>query len=92
VERYENGSLGTVDIEMMSYMSDAVLPYLYELAENAPDEDVRAEAKNAIKHPAPGGCGFEYSDGYRSSNESYISFELWNLQSARVHRLIEQQK
>jgi hypothetical protein len=49
VERYEAGALGSVDTETLTWMSDAVTPYLEDLAKNAPDLSVRAGAADALR-------------------------------------------
>jgi len=48
VWQYESGASKTVDTDMLATMSDAVLPYLADLAKNAPDESVSTDATNAL--------------------------------------------
>ncbi|MDR0853721.1 MAG: DUF4173 domain-containing protein [Clostridiales Family XIII bacterium] len=82
VEHYESGRLKTIDVEMLGYMSDAVLPYLRELGENAPDADVRGMAKRGIESHRE--RYYSYSDEYGKG--AYVDeskrFHCWNLQSA----------
>jgi hypothetical protein len=49
VEQYKAGALRSVDTATLSRMSDAVAPYLEDLAENAPDRNVRAGAAGALR-------------------------------------------
>jgi hypothetical protein len=71
VEQYEAGALNTVDTETLTYMSDAVVPYLVDLEENAPDDEVRAGAKKAL---------YIRENNAVASVEEY-SWRNWNLQS-----------
>ena len=48
VWQYESGKTSSVDTEMLSTMSDAVLPYLTDLKENAQDQKIQADAKQAL--------------------------------------------
>jgi hypothetical protein len=73
VERYEAGALGSVDTEMLTYMSNAVEPYLIELENNAKDYGVRSGAKIALR--------IRRENDAMSVEES--SWRNWNLQSER---------
>ncbi|MDR0851052.1 MAG: DUF4173 domain-containing protein [Clostridiales Family XIII bacterium] len=74
VEQYEHGVLPTVDTQMLAQLSDAALPYLYELKENEEvDPTVRADAETAIKDHA------DYNRGMFSDETD--RFYSWNLQS-----------
>ncbi|MDR1954009.1 MAG: DUF4173 domain-containing protein, partial [Clostridiales Family XIII bacterium] len=48
VTQYENGYLEEVDTDMLMYMSDAVLPSLYDLRDDTDDSSVRKDALRAI--------------------------------------------
>jgi hypothetical protein len=74
VERYEAGALGTVDTEMLTYMSEAVAPYLVNLKENAPDPEVRAGAGEALSVR-------ERNDSATMMIVEEPSWRNWNLQS-----------
>jgi hypothetical protein len=72
VERYESGALRSVDTRTLTHMSDAVVPYLKDLAENAPDHSVRSGAITALRER-------EAFEGARSGEPTWRS---WNAQSA----------
>jgi hypothetical protein len=48
VDRYLTGQTDAVDTEELAEMSDAVVPYLIELKEKAPDAETRAAAGDAL--------------------------------------------
>ncbi|MDR2157056.1 MAG: DUF4173 domain-containing protein, partial [Clostridiales Family XIII bacterium] len=73
IAQYENGQLEELDLEMLTYMSDAVLPALYELRRNSEDETLRGMADKAIEDHI---FYFDHN-GYRSmnfANQSLQSF------------------
>jgi hypothetical protein len=73
VERYEAGALKSVDTQTLIYMSDAVVPYLVRLRENAEDSQVRVDARVALRE--------------RESLATYYdepSWRGWNLQSSAL--------
>ncbi|MDR2162568.1 MAG: DUF4173 domain-containing protein [Clostridiales Family XIII bacterium] len=74
VESYESGALKTVDIEMLTYMSDATVPYLERLKDDAPDDEVRTGAQAALRERA--GAETYLKDTYGSS------WRGWNLESS----------
>ena len=79
VDNYLNGNLKTVDTEMMRYMTPAVVPHLENLAKDARDTQIRAQALsvaldfkreyNWVKHP------LDYK------------FHSWNITSERALRI-----
>jgi hypothetical protein len=80
VEHYMRGELPSVDTEMMTTMSAAVLPYLYELEKDAPDASVRANAAFAIHN---------HQINYDLQSAIYLpeyAFHSWNLEAAEVVR------
>ncbi|MDR0875746.1 MAG: DUF4173 domain-containing protein [Clostridiales Family XIII bacterium] len=79
-ENYLNGNLKTVDTEMMSQLSAASLPYLYELEADAPDAAVRAKATRAIRN---------HQLNYDLQSAIYLpqyAFHDWNIEAAEVVR------
>lgn len=74
VEQYETGRSKDIDIEMMTYMSDAVDPYLQNLMKNAPDENIRKKAEDTIAMRED--MYFHYADEPK--------YFVWNMQSARL--------
>ncbi|MDR3072046.1 MAG: DUF4173 domain-containing protein [Clostridiales Family XIII bacterium] len=88
VDRYLEGDLDRVDVEMFTGMSDAVAPAVIELATaKKADEETQANADEFLRsrygsynHKK---VRWDYNLGARSS------FEGWNLQSARSAELVE---
>jgi hypothetical protein len=79
VERYEAGALRSVDTETLSRMSDAVTPYLEDLAANAPDDKVRAGAAAALRERE----AMQHDGMWGAPAPTWRS---WNAQSAAVGR------
>jgi hypothetical protein len=81
VEKYESLKLKTVDVEMLEYLSDAATPYIIELSKNAPDNQTRERAKNAL----------ENRDVHYVSKQLYgkMPYMAWNLQSAGAAKLLD---
>lgn len=50
VQRYLDGQTPEIDLVMLSYMSDAVVPALRELSAQAPSQDVQSAAEAAIAY------------------------------------------
>jgi hypothetical protein len=79
VWQYESGKVKTVDMSMLSRMSDAVLPYLARLQENAPDQLIRSDAAWAIERINE---RHTYGNLDRMLPEPRDEFRDWNIQSA----------
>ncbi|MDR1495494.1 MAG: DUF4173 domain-containing protein [Clostridiales Family XIII bacterium] len=79
VEQYQAGVLKSVDTQTLVYLSDAVVPYLQDLAETAPDRAVRSGAVAALRERESLATDMrEYSER---------NWRNWNVQSATVPRL-----
>ena len=78
-DQYKNGALPEIDVWNMTYMSDAVVPYLNELKNNASDKSVRDQATQAI-YTRKEHSSYEY-------NPAAPDFLRWNLQSHRVSNI-----
>jgi hypothetical protein len=76
VGQYLSGNTAEIDAQTLAYLSDGALPYLHELEEYAPDEDVRAAAATAIQDHESGNLWMFYS--YETAQAYYN----WNIQSA----------
>jgi hypothetical protein len=81
VEGYESGKFEEVDTEMLATLSDATLPWLTKLADEAPDEAMRDAAKTAIE-----GKLFIYSENRYGEPADW---KEWNLQSAQNKKDVE---
>jgi len=77
VWQYESGKSQTIDSYMLSNLSDAALPYLASLHENARDESVRDFAGNALAR-----ISSDKERGLRSRTGNANDYRDWNIQSA----------
>lgn len=75
IERYQAGTLESVDLESMSYLSDAAVPELYRLYQETEDARFKQDIKAAIL-----GDLIEEHNGSVASD----SFRDWNFQSYRA--------
>jgi hypothetical protein len=75
IERYQAGTLESVDLESMSYLSDAAVPELYRLYQETEDESFKKDIKAAIL-----GNLFEEHSG----SVAVASFRDFTLQSYRA--------
>jgi hypothetical protein len=75
IERYQAGTLESVDLEAMSYLSDAAVPELYKLYQGTEDEDFKEDIKAAI-------LGYLFEE--HSGSVAADSFRDFNLQSYRA--------
>ncbi|MDR3224966.1 MAG: DUF4173 domain-containing protein [Clostridiales Family XIII bacterium] len=79
-EKYMAGALEEIDTESLSYLSDAAVPYLRDLAKDAPDASVQIGAKEAlVLHE-----NYEY--GIWEDTDSFPTWRSWNLQSVLVSK------
>ena len=76
IDQYMKGNLEKVDVEMMEWMSPAVIPHLEQLEKNAPDANTRIAARHAIS------ALNEHQQLLIDSDDH--KFYTWNLQSARI--------
>ena len=83
VWQYENGKRDTVDTYMLSGMSDAVLPYLTRLHNNAPDSNVRKKAGKALDKIRE-----RHDYGLGMLSEAKDDFRDWSIQSALTEQYL----
>ena len=72
IDRYQSGTLETLDVDALSYLSDAAVPYLYELYQETDDSVLKGDLRGVIiERP------------YWSNDKAYYqeSFRDFNLQS-----------
>jgi hypothetical protein len=79
-EQYMSGTLKEIDTEPLSYMSDAVVPYLNVLAKKAPDASVQAEAKEAMR------IHEDLAQERKDDPDSKPTWRSWSLQSAILNK------
>ena len=82
VDNYLNGNLKTVDIDMMRYMSPAVVPHLEKLSKDYSNTNTNTNVR-ALAGEALFDLKRDYSIGQDSFSFDY-RFHSWNLTSARV--------
>ena len=85
VWQYQEGKIRTsaVDTDMLSRMSDAVLPYLVDLRDNSPNFGIRLSAREAIKT-----INTRHIYGNGMLPESKNSFRSWSIQSAMLKKYL----
>jgi len=49
IDRYKSGTLESLDVNALAGLSEAAVPYMYELYLETPDQNLKAELKEAIK-------------------------------------------
>lgn len=54
IDRYESGTLESLDVATLSELSDGAVPYLYELYIDTTDPVLKADLKEVIKRPQSG--------------------------------------
>lgn len=68
IDRYKNGTLEELDVQALSSLSDAAVPYMYGLYQNTADESLKAQLREAIR-PAPANMlEGEYRETIRNFN------------------------
>lgn len=78
IDRYQNGTLKNVDVEALSQLSDAAIPYLYELYQDTEDLSQKANIRMQIR------------DKWKERDTSYQeTFRDWNLQKMKADRIRE---
>ncbi|MDD3200119.1 MAG: DUF4173 domain-containing protein [Eubacteriales bacterium] len=79
IDRYQAGTLGTLDISVFYELSDGAVPYLYELYLNTEDPVVKADLKEVIKWPLHG----SYAD-----HGSFRDFDLQSYKADQIRKEI----
>ena len=49
INRYKNGTLETLDIQALTRLSDAAVPYMYDLYQHTQDQSLKADLKAAME-------------------------------------------
>ncbi len=75
IERYQAGTLESLDVSALSGLSDGAVPYLYELYLDTTDPVVKADLKEVIKRPLYG------------SYAEHGSFRDFDLQSYKADQI-----
>lgn len=75
IDRYHEGTLQTVDVAALSELSDAAIPYMYELYQQTEDEELKSNLKSVILGVYDGGI---MRDPYEST------FRDFNLQEYKA--------
>jgi len=75
IDRYESGTLESLDVSALSELSDGAVPYLYELYRDTTDPVLKADLKEVIKRPVAG------------SYVEHRSFRDFDLQSYKADQI-----
>jgi hypothetical protein len=76
IERYEAGTLAQLDIEALTYLSDAAVPHMYGLYLRTDDSMLRQELKDSIIY---------YRIGMLEAEYDAAEFREFNIQRFRAH-------
>ena len=81
IERYQAGTLATLDIDALSDLSDAAVPYLYELFKQIDDIRLRAELRSAINQ-------WEWDKREFEGQESFRNFNLQTYKADQLREIV----
>lgn len=79
MERYQAGTLESLDVSAISELSDGAVPYLYELYLDTADPVVKADLKEVIKRPL--------YDSY-AEHSSFRDFDLHSFKADQIRNKI----
>jgi len=68
IDRYRNGTLETLDVQALSGLSDAAVPYIYALYQDTPDQSLKADLKAAINKTNKYEAGASHQETFRDFN------------------------
>ncbi len=77
IDRYQAGTLETLDISAFYELSDGAVPYMYELYLDTEDPVIKAELKEVIKWPLHG----SYAD-----HGSFRDFDLQSYKADQIRK------
>lgn len=68
IDRYSNGTLENLDVQALSGLSDAAVPYIYTLYQETTDQSLKADLKAAIDQSAGSALGASRQETFRDFN------------------------
>lgn len=78
IDRYQAGTLESLDVSAFSELSDGAVPYLYEMYQETSDPAMKSELQKIIKQPAYSGSVYESS--FRDFNlQKYKADQIRNM-------------
>lgn len=84
IDRYLQGTLETIDVDALSGLSDAAVPYMYDLYQKTEDEGIRKSLKAEIIDD------YEWGAAPRPENETFREFNLQKYRADKIRELIMQ--
>ena len=86
IDRYRQGTLQSVDVQALAQLSDAAIPYLYELYGETKDEALKSQLKEAITGVYSWGVvALPYEPTFRDSNlQRYKADQIRAIFSSKV--------
>lgn len=79
-DRYKNGTLERLDVQALSGLSDAAVPYMYNLYQEITDPILKEQLKAAIKKTPKYKAGGQYGETFRDFNfQSHTSQNIRNM-------------
>lgn len=78
IDRYQDGTLEKLDVEALSGLSDAAVPYMYDLYQVTADQSLKAQLKEAIEKTPEDEDSVSKQNTFRDFN-----FQSHNAQSIR---------
>jgi len=68
IDRYKNGTLENLDVQALSGLSDAAVPYMYDLYQETTDPGLKAQLKAVIEKTPGYENGVSYQKTFRNFN------------------------
>lgn len=68
IDRYSNGTLENLDVQALSGLSEAAVPYIYTLYQETTDQSLKADLKAAIDQSAGSALGASRQETFRDFN------------------------
>lgn len=80
IDRYKNGTLESLDVKALSGMSDAAVPYMYNLYQETTDPVLKEQLKAAIKKTPEYKAGGPHGETFRDFNfQSHTTQNIRNM-------------
>ena len=84
IERFEEGTLRTIDAEALSELSDGAVPHIYELYKETRDESLRQQLAEVLAVEQA------TDDGDPDYEETFRDFNLQKFNADQIRALISQ--
>lgn len=84
IDRYSQGTLETIDVDALSGLSDAAVPYMYDLYQKTGDEGLKNSLKSEIIDD------YEWGAAQGPENETFREFNLQKYNADKIREAIMQ--